>query len=92
MVRARCKEHLSNLQKRFAVLTSAKIVRLPNRDYRYRLIVPKDVWVALVAELAGEQEWSNFKNEAARFLGAAGSDYTDALHEVWGLMYKLQTK
>jgi len=87
MVRARRKEHLANLQKRFAALAGAEIVRLPHRDYRYRLVVPKHAWVTVIAELAREQEWSNFKKEAERFLGAAGRDYTDALHQVWGVMY-----
>ena len=90
MIRARRRAHLKNLQQRFQALAGAKIVTLPDRDYRYRLIVPKAVWVGIVTELAPEQEWSNFKNEAARFQGAAGSDYVHALHEVWRVMYSLQ--
>jgi hypothetical protein len=65
-------------------------VSLPNRDYRYRLIVPKASLVTVVAALAEEQEWSNFKDEAAQFQGAAGSDYVRALHRVWGVMFGLQ--
>jgi hypothetical protein len=49
-------------------------VRLPNRDYKYRLAVAKDSWAQIVSEMASEQEWSNFKNEAARFGGADGFD------------------
>jgi hypothetical protein len=92
MVRGRRREHLANLQKRFPALAGTEIVLLPNRDYRYRLIVAKNVWVNVVAELAQEQDWSNFKNEAARFLGPVEKDYTDALHEIWGVMYGLQRK
>jgi hypothetical protein len=90
MIRARCADHLRNLQKRFPTLTGAKIVTFPARDYRYRLFVSKDVWASILSELAREQEWSNFKNEVARFQGAAGSDYTLVLHDVWRLMYGLQ--
>jgi hypothetical protein len=88
MVRARCKGHLRNLQKRFAALASAEIATMPNRDYRYRLIVPKSVWVATLAEMAEEQTWSNFKNEVARFNGR--NAYERALHQVWETMYGVQ--
>lgn len=92
MVRARRVAHLKNLQKRFPTLASEEIVTLAHRDYRYRVIAAKEVWVAVVAELAQEQEWSNFKSEAARFQGGAESAYVHALHEVWGIMYRLQEK
>ncbi len=90
MVRARCISHLESLRKRFEVLASSEILTLPDRDYRYRLLVPKSVGTNIVAQLAEEQTWSNFKDEADRFQGAEGSDYLDALHEVWRLMYRLQ--
>jgi hypothetical protein len=85
-----CKDHLRNLQTRFTKLAGSEIVRLPNRDYRYRLIVPKSVWVTALSEMAGEQEWSNFKNQVARHQGQAGAAYVKALHEVWSVMYRLQ--
>jgi len=91
MVRARRKSHIEALQKRFAQLTAHEIVSLPGRDYKYRLIVAKDSWTKIVAELASEQEWSNFKNEAARFGGAKNADYVHALHEVWATMNDLQS-
>jgi len=91
-VRARRETHLRDLQKRFPSLAGAEIVILTNRDYRYRLIVSKAVWVATLAELAQEQEWSNFKDEVAAFQGSAGSDYVRALHQVWSVMYGLQEK
>jgi hypothetical protein len=92
MVRARCEDHLRNLQKRFAVLAGVEIATMPHRDYRYRLIVPKSVWVKLVSELAEEQEWSNFKNQVSKHQGKAGAPYARALHEVWGIMYRLQAQ
>jgi hypothetical protein len=59
-------------------------------DYRYRLIIPKASWTAIIGELAQEQEWSNFKNEAAKYQGRSGRRYVDALHDVWGVMHRLQ--
>jgi hypothetical protein len=61
MIRARRVAHLTNLQKRFPALGISEILTLPNRDYRYRLLVAKEAWVGIVAELAQEQQWSNFK-------------------------------
>ena len=92
MIRARSADHLNNLQQRFPSLASAELLTWDDRDYRYRLIVPKAVWAAVAGEIAQEQEWSNFKNEAARYQGRSGSGYVHALHEVWNVMYGLQEK
>ena len=90
MVRARRIAHLRTLQKRFAALAHGEILTWPNRDYRYRLILPKASWVAIIGELAQEQEWSNFKNEAAKYQGTSGKDYVRALHDVWSVMNRVQ--
>jgi hypothetical protein len=90
MIRARSKEHLQSLQKRFPALGSLKIVSPPNRDYGYRLIVLKSIWIAALQEMAEEQQWSNFKSEVAKRQGQDGAAYTSALHKVWEIMYGLQ--
>jgi hypothetical protein len=90
MLRARCLAHLRNLQKRFSALAVGNILETPNHDYRYRLVIPKASWTAIIGELAQEQEWSNFKNEAAKYQGKSGRGYVDALHEVWAVMHRLQ--
>jgi hypothetical protein len=90
MVRARRIAHLRSLQRRFSALKAGEILTRPDRDYRYRLIVPKTSWVAIIGELAQEQEWSNFKNEAAKYQGTQGRDYLRVLHEVWSVMNRLQ--
>lgn len=92
MVRARHATHLIRLQKRFPVLAQVEILNLPNRDYRYRLVIPKHVWAGIVNEIVAEQEWSNFKNEVTRSQGPEGSDYVSALHEVWGVMHGFQAQ
>src|SRR5665213_1112104 len=63
MVRARLKQHLENLKARFATLKSAKILTDAGTDYRYRFIVPKEVWTDVVTELANEIDYCNFKGE-----------------------------
>lgn len=90
MVRGRRKDHLHNLRNHFPAIAAAEIVTMADRDYRYRMIVPKSVWGPILAEMAEEQEWSNFKNEVAAHQGAEGAPYAAALHDVWGIMYRLQ--
>jgi hypothetical protein len=92
MIRARRRAHLEKLQARFASLGHTQIKVTPGRDYRYRIVVPKQVWVGIVSELAQEQEWSNFKNEAERYQSTPGTDYAHALHEVWSTMHRFQEK
>lgn len=89
MIRARRAAHLRNLQERFPALAGAELATSPNRDYRYRLIVSKETWVAALSELGREQDWANFKNEVARFNGR--DDYEAALHRIWKVMYSVQT-
>jgi hypothetical protein len=90
MVRARCGAHLRSLQKRFPALAVGDILEWPNRDYRYRLIISKQFWATIMGELAQEQKWSNFKDEAAKYQGTSGRAYVQALHDVWAVMYRLQ--
>lgn len=90
MVRARIKKHLQNLRDRFPSLAGVEILVWPGRDYGYRLIIPKAVWVDVLKELAEEQTWNNFKNEAAKNHGRTGANYTRALHEIWRVMFSLQ--
>jgi hypothetical protein len=54
------------------------------------LIIPKAAWAKIIGELAQEQEWSNFKNEASKYQGISGRKYVQALHDVWDVMYRLQ--
>ena len=90
MVQARVKKHLQNLQRRFPVLAKTKILTWLGRDYSFRLIVPKAVWVDALKELAVEQTWSNFKDEATAREAEVGGPYIDKLHEEWRTMLRLQ--
>ena len=92
MVRARVRGHLEALKARFPEpLGDCEILDSGGTDYAYRLFVAKPAWMQVVAELAEETDYDNFKSEVARHQGAAGEDYEHALHDVWGVMYRLQT-
>ena len=92
MVRARSRQHLVNLKKRFpdTALGNAKILVSAATDYEYRVVVPKAVWASILSELAMEPTWSNFKSEADRFATQKkmAGGYVDALHDIWGIMRK----
>jgi predicted small integral membrane protein len=96
MVRARMRQHLVSLKERFpdTELGKAEIQSSERTDYRHRIVVSKAAWVAALAELATEQTWANFKNEASRFSRAkkTAHAYVDALHGIWDVMHRLQLK
>jgi hypothetical protein len=89
MIRARSRAHIENLRARFAELRGTEIQVWPHRDYNFRILVAKEIWVQVIAELAREQTWSNFKNQVATSM-PGDHNYNDALHEVWRLMSALQ--
>jgi hypothetical protein len=91
MVRARLRGHLEALKKRFATLLGdCEIQENTGTDYAYRLFVAKSVWTQVLAGLAEETDYDNFKSEVARHQGRAGAAYEHSLHDVWSVMYKLQ--
>jgi hypothetical protein len=48
------------------------------------------VWRQVLAELADETDYDNFKSEVARHQGPSGAAYERSLHDVWSVMYELQ--
>ena len=91
MVRARMREHLEALQKQFAdLLGECEVQTSASTDYAYRLFVPKAVWTRVMAGLAEETDYDNFKSEVAEHQGSAGASYEAALHKVWSVMHQLQ--
>jgi hypothetical protein len=91
MVRARVRGHLDALKKRFPDLVGAcEIQESASTDYAYRLFLPKSAWVQVLAGLAEETDYDNFKSEVARHQGRAGAAYEHSLHEVWSVMHRFQ--
>jgi hypothetical protein len=96
MVRARLQSHLEALKKRFPdLLGGCEIQESAGTDYAFRLFLQKWAWIQVLAGLAEETDYDNFKSEVARHQvarhqGRAGADYEHLLHEVWSVMYRLQ--
>ena len=93
MIRARDRGHLEALiYQHPKLLGSAEIRAFPGTDYAYRIFIPKGVWSKVLAALGEDVDYDNFKSEAARYQGAKGADYENALHDVWSVMYGLQER
>jgi hypothetical protein len=91
MVRARVRSHLEALKKRFPdLIGECRIQDSAGTDYAFRLFAPKPAWTRVVAALAEETDYDNFKSEVARHQGRAGTAYERSLHEVWSVMNQLQ--
>jgi hypothetical protein len=91
MVRGRVRAHLEALKKRFPdLLGKHKIETLAGTDYAFRLFVAKTVWAEVVARLAEETDYDNFKSKVSQYQGKAGVAYERSLHEVWSIMHRLQ--
>lgn len=86
-IRARTRDHLENLFARFPSLGDRPIEETPKRDYRFRILLPKPLWVEIARSLAEEIQYDNFKDEASRL---GDEVYDEALHEVWDIMYGIQ--
>jgi hypothetical protein len=90
MIRARWHGHLKNLQERFPELADFEIVATPKNDYRYRILVPKKIWVKIATALTEEIDYNNFKSEVETFHdenNKPDEDYHHALMDVWSTMY-----
>lgn len=91
MIRARDRGHLEALQKRFSALLGAcDVQESSDTDYAFRIFIPKAVWSQVLATLAEEVDYDNFKSAVARYQGKAGTAYEHSLHDVWSVMHKLQ--
>ena len=91
MVRARLRDHLEALKRRFPdLLGGCEIHETTSTDYAFRLFVQKSAWMQVLAGLVEETDYDNFKSKVARHQGKAGADYEHSLHEVWSVMNRLQ--
>lgn len=92
MVRARVKRDLERLNEVFGQLFvvegrktkySAEILEWENRDYPYRVIVPREVWSGALVQLVQDIDYGNFKNEVSR---EDGYKRSGLYSRVWSVM------
>jgi len=91
MVRARVRTHLEGLRERFPeLLEDCEILESAHTDYACRIFIAKSIWSEVLAALADETDYDNFKSAVGGNLGTGGAAYGHALHDVWTVMYRFQ--
>jgi hypothetical protein len=89
MIRGRSKPHLLNLRDRFFGHLKLKVKTSTGTDYKYRIIVPRHEWILAAGRLAAEVNYNNFKSAVEEDL-PLDTEYIDATHRVWSVMYQIQ--
>ena len=84
LVRARVREDLESLAD---LIPELEVEDTPERDYRFRASVPREVWETAAAALAEEIDYPNFKNAVA---DRQGSDRAHVYSDVWFTLLGLQ--
>jgi hypothetical protein len=93
MVRARSRRHLEALKTRYPqYLAACDIVEFQGSDYACRIFVDKATWTAVIADLADDIDYDNFKAAVGRHRPSADRAYEAALHDVWQVMHGLQAR
>jgi len=90
MIRARNVRHLDALRDRHEALRAAEILETPLADYPARIIIAKEVWVSVLAEIAAEADYGNFKAASSRAVGVGDPAYNGSLHDIWARMVRYQ--
>ena len=88
-VRARKEEHIRALAEhiRFPIADSGLVIEdKPERDYQYRIYLPKDVFQKWMSEYVDKIDYYNFKPEAVK---ATGREYGDLLVKIWWDLFEL---
>lgn len=88
VVRARVRKDLERLLRAFPETPRGKfrILKTENRDYGYRVIMPKADFTYFAFALASEIDYTNFKAEVARTDPRRAALY----EQIWGILLRLQ--
>jgi len=90
MIRARRREHLVLLQNRCTALADAEIIENAATDYRWRIVVEKDTFASVLAEIANGIDYRNVKSRAHDCESSVGSAFVSALHRIWSVLHGIQ--
>jgi hypothetical protein len=82
-VRARDLESLQPLVDQ----TGSEVIKSPNADYPYRVIISKDEFGSFLAKSLELMEYTNFKSQVH---ATRGSDFAHALSSVWSTMHDVE--
>ncbi|MEJ7784664.1 MAG: hypothetical protein WKF96_07660 [Solirubrobacteraceae bacterium] len=86
LVRARTREDIEAIAQRLAP-DEPEIVHTPERDYAFRISIPRETWAAVAGELASEIDYPNFKDRVAE---VQGNERARLYGEVWATLREMQ--
>lgn len=91
MLRARRRQHLENLRAICPMLAGVEITEArQDLDYAVRIVVDREVFVAVMAELARGLRHRNVKSAAHANEKALGSDFVAAMHVVHSALARIR--
>jgi len=67
--------------------TGSDVIKTPNADYPYRVIISKDEFGVFLAMSLELMEYTNFKSEVQ---ATRGYDFAHALSSVWSTMHDVE--
>ena len=67
--------------------TGSDVIKTPNADYPYRVIISKDEFGVFLAMSLELMEYTNFKSEVQ---ATRGYDFAHALSSVWSTMHEVE--
>jgi hypothetical protein len=82
-VRSRDLESLQTLIEQ----TGSDVIKTPNADYPYRVIISKDEFGVFLAKSLELMEYTNFKSQV---YATRGSAFAHALSSVWSTMHDVE--
>ena len=88
-VRARRREDLVRLAERF-VTAQCPIQATPERDYPYRIVLRQGAWADIVACIADDIDYANFKDRVHEV--DPDPERSSAYLSVWGIMARFGGK
>ncbi len=87
-VRARVRADLDALRTRYLPELGETSVRI-HSDYRYRATAPRAALAAAMSRIVEDLTYGNFKSAVAL---TQGRERADVYHDVWDVLYGLQTR
>jgi hypothetical protein len=91
LIRSRDRSHLAALSKHLKL--TADILEHKGSDYQFRIMVDRATWVSIVAVLADDIDYTNFKDHVDRLAKRGSiSHYSQLLHMVWQLVWENRPK
>ena len=90
MLRARRRQHLENLRRLCPMLAGVEITAARKElDYPVRMVVERETFVSIMAELARTLDYRNVKQSAHKHEAELGPDFVALMHRVHAVLAQI---